>query len=48
MNDDKDNELMKRIILCLVAFTMVTTLAFCAPEPAMTKQQVYLKGNLHA
>lgn len=34
-NDNKDNELMVRIALCLVAMFMVTTLAFCAPEPSI-------------
>lgn len=42
MNQQDDNELMKRIVLCVIAMLMLITLAFCAPEPSLNPTVAYV------
>lgn len=44
MNQQDDNELMKRIVLCVIAMLMLTTLAFCAPDTQLTPTVAYVSN----
>lgn len=44
MNHQDDNELMKRIVLCVIAMLMLTTLAFCSPEPSLNPTVAYVSN----